>query len=341
MTAPILLSALLLGVPAAPGPAGPGFDPRPAASPAGANVVFLVGDEEYRSEESMPMLAAILQRDHGIAPTVLFTRGADGAVDPMRLDHLPGLEALEDADLLVLFTRWRELPDDQMRRIVAYVESGRPVVGFRTGTHAFKYPEGSPFAAWNEEKIAALVGQRWIVHHGHFSDGEAPLTEVTRAEEAATAETAGSPILNGVETPFEAYSWLYHVTGGGDALAPGSEPLLIGRTLRSKQLQAGRGDRYPPVQPVAWTKTNPFSPAGAEPGRVFFTTLGHPYDFKLPAVRRLAVQGVLWALGREGEIPGRGVGVAFNGAYEPTNSGFGAHRPGRSVEEVLSEAGVE
>ena len=330
MTAPILLSALLLGV-----PADPGGDPRPAASPAGANVVFLVGDEEYRSEESMPMLAAILQRDHGITPTVLFTRGADGAVDPMRLDHLPGLEALEDADLLVLFTRWRELPDDQMRQIIAYIESGRPVVGFRTGTHAFKYPRGSPFAAWNEEKIAALVGQRWIVHHGHFSDGEAPLTEVTRAE------GADSPILNGVDTPFEAYSWLYHVTGGGDALAPGSEPLLIGKTLRSKQLQAGRGDRFPPVQPVAWTKTNPFSPAGAAPGRVFFTTLGHPYDFKLPAVRRLAVQGVLWALGRGGEIPEAGVNAAFDKRYEPSNSGFGTHRPGRSVEEVLSEAGVE
>ena len=233
---------------------------------------------------------------------LLFSQ-TDGAVDQDRPDHIPGLEALADADLLVLFTRFRALPPEQMRHVVDYVESGRPVVGFRTGTHAFLYPDGHPhadeFGAWNEEKIAALVGQRWIKHHGHFADGENFLTEVTDAP-------GESPILNGVDTPFRAYSWLYHVEGGGDSLAEGSAPLLTGRSLRSKPLAAGEADRYPPVQPVAWTKANPFSPAGAEPGRVFFTTLGHPYDFKREPVRRLAVQGVLWALGREAEIPPRG-----------------------------------
>ncbi|MEM9704129.1 MAG: ThuA domain-containing protein, partial [Planctomycetota bacterium] len=265
---------------------------------------------------------------------VLFSQAADGTVDPTRLDHIPGLEALEDADLLVLFARWRNLPDAQMAMIAAYFESGRPVVGFRTATHAFKFPAGNDWAAWNETKTAALVGQRWITHHGHFSDGDAPLTRVQRAENAE------SPILNGVKTPIEAYSWLYHVTGGGDSLAPGCTPLLIGETLRSKHLMNGRGARYPGVQPVAWTKTNPFSPAGAVPGRVFFTTLGHPYDFKRPAVRRLAVQGVLWALGREAEIPKDGVNADAVAPYAPTNSGFGAARIGRTPAEVLDEAGL-
>ena len=329
MSPAILLTAAVTFVP--PDAPPPADDDVPAAAP---KVVFVVGDEEYRSEESMPMLAALLKRDHAIEPVVLFSRNAAGEVDPMRLDHIPGLGALEDADLMVLFTRWRELPPDQMSKIVAYVESGRPVVGFRTGTHAFKYPADSPYAAWNEEKIAALVGQRWIVHHGHFSDGEAPLTRVTTAGDAA------SPILNGVEMSFEAYSWLYHVTGGGDALAPDSTPLLIGETLRSKQLAQGKGDRYPPVQPIAWTKTNPFSPADPEPGRVFFTTLGHPYDFKLPAVRRLAVQGILWALGREAEIPAGGVPTDPVAPYAPTNSGFGGARTGRTPAQALGEAGL-
>ena len=255
MTAPLLLAALL---PIVAPQAGPAEDR--------AKVVFVTGDEEYRGEESMPMLAAILQRDHAVDPVVLFSQ-TDGRIDQDRLDDIPGLEALDDADLLVLFTRFRALPPDQMRHVLNYVESGRPVVGFRTGTHAFKYPDDSRFAAWNEEKIAELVGQRWIVHHGHFADGENFLTEVTGAG-------AESPILRGVDAPFRAYSWLYHVEGGGDSLAAGSEPLLTGRSLRSKRLPDGEADRYAPVQPVAWTKTNPFSPAGAEPGRVFFTTLG-------------------------------------------------------------------
>ena len=331
MTAPLLLAALL-----------PAFDHH--ENPAGerARVVFVTGDEEYRSEESMPMLAAILQRDHGVDPVVLFSQ-TDGAIDRDRPDHIPGLEALADADLLVLFTRFRALPPDQMRHVVNYVQSGRPVVGFRTGTHAFLYPGGHPhadeFGAWNEEKIAALVGQRWIKHHGHFADGENFLTEVTESSDAGAP--GESLILNGVDTPFRAYSWLYHVEGGGDSLAKGSVPLLTGRSLRSKPLAAGEADRYPPVQPVAWTKTNPFSPAGAEPGRVFFTTLGHPYDFKREPVRRLAVQGVLWALGREAEIPPRGVSVEYDGVYDPANSGFGTGRKGLKPAEVLAAAGVD
>ena len=322
MTAPLLLAALL-----------PAFDdPAEPAEPR-AKVVFVTGDEEYRGEESMPMLAAILQRDHAVDPVVLFAQ-TDGVIDQDRLDDIPGLEALADADLLVLFTRFRALPADQMRHVLDYVNSGRPVVGFRTGTHAFKFPEDSEFAAWNDEKIAELVGQRWIVHHGHFADGENFLTEVTGGD-------SGSPILNGVGVPFRAYSWLYHVEGGGDELAAGSTPLLTGRSLRSKPLAAGRADRYAPVQPVAWTKTNPFGPADAEPGRVFFTTLGHPFDFKREPVRRLAVQGILWALGREGEIPANGVGVAYDGVYEPANSGFGTGKRDLKPADVLAAAGVD
>ena len=304
-----------------------------AATADGPKVVFVTGDEEYRSEESMPMLAAILRRDHGVRPTVLFALGPDGTVDQDATGNIPGLDTLDDADLLVLFTRFRALPPEQMRHVVDYVESGRPVVGFRTGTHAFKYPEDSPFAAWNGDKIARLVGQKWIVHHGHFADGENFLTEVTDAG-------ADSPILAGVGTPFRAYSWLYHVEGGGDTLAAGCTPLLTGRTLRSKPLAAGEADRYPPVQPVAWTKTNPFGPPDSESGRVFFTTLGHPFDFKRPEVRRLAVQGILWALGKEAKIPAGGMNVDFAGVYDPANSGFGTGKKGLIPAEVLADAGL-
>src|ERR1700704_5906443 len=91
------------------GGAGPG---------KGKHVVLVSGDEEYRSEEALPQLAKILARHHGFKCTVLFAiNPRDGTIDPNRNDNIPGLEALEKADLMVLFTRFRNLPDNQMKHV--------------------------------------------------------------------------------------------------------------------------------------------------------------------------------------------------------------------------------
>jgi uncharacterized protein len=160
-----------------------------------------------------------------------------------------------------------------------------------------------------------VLGQGWITHHGHFDDNRAPLTAVERIPARAT-----HPVLRGVE-PFQAYSWLYHVEGGGDSLYGDSEPLLAGRALRSSHEQAGRTDRYPLTNPVAWTRTHT-GEAGI-PARVFFTTLGHPFDFHDPNMRRLSLNGILWALGMEDRIPPGGARVDFAAAFDPNPSGFG------------------
>ncbi|MGD8241062.1 MAG: hypothetical protein PVH68_21090, partial [Armatimonadota bacterium] len=95
----------------------------------GKHIVFVTGDEEYRSEESMPQLAKILAVHHGFKCTVLWAiNKEDGTIDPQTLDNIPGLEALETADLMVLFVRFRELPDEQMKRIMDYTNSGKPIV---------------------------------------------------------------------------------------------------------------------------------------------------------------------------------------------------------------------
>ena len=103
----------------------------------GKHVVLVSGDEEYRSEEALPQLAKILAQRHGFKCTVLFAIGKDGTIDPNRNDNIPGLEALRSADLMIIATRFRNLPDDQMKEVVDYVESGRPIIGMRTATHAF------------------------------------------------------------------------------------------------------------------------------------------------------------------------------------------------------------
>ena len=90
----------------------------------GKHIVFVTGDEEYRSEQGMPQVAQILAKHHGFRCTVLFSIDREsGCIDPQVNDNIPGLEALDDADLLVLFTRFRNLPDEQMKHIVDFVES--------------------------------------------------------------------------------------------------------------------------------------------------------------------------------------------------------------------------
>src|SRR5579864_8627142 len=99
----------------------------------GKHIVLVSGDEEYRSEEGLPQLAKILAKRHGFKCTVLFAIDpADGTINPNNQDNIPGLEALKTADLMLIFTRFRDLPDEQMKLVVDYVESGRPIIGLRT-----------------------------------------------------------------------------------------------------------------------------------------------------------------------------------------------------------------
>jgi hypothetical protein len=109
----------------------------------GKNVVFLSGDEEYRSEEALPVLAKILAVRHGFKCTVLFAiNPADGTIDPVTLTNMPGMAALDLADLCIMGLRFRELPDEQMKHFVDYLNAGKPFVGLRTATHSFQYYGG-------------------------------------------------------------------------------------------------------------------------------------------------------------------------------------------------------
>lgn len=233
------------------------------------HVVFVTGDDEYRSEITMPMIAAILEKHHGFRTSVAYARPR-----PQTKDNIEGLDALGSADLLVMFTRFRALPEDQLQKILQYVESGKPVAGLRTSTHAFLYPDGHARQALNDGFGSDVFGQKWITHHGSQS----------RTEVAIHAASHAHPILRGV-VPFRARSWLYHVAPlNGEASV-----LLDGTAVGSNKTDLSA---HPLTQPVAWTRRN----KGA---RVFFTTLGHPEDFAQESMRRLVVNGIYWALGRE------------------------------------------
>jgi type 1 glutamine amidotransferase len=253
-----------------------------AAAPP-PHIAFVTGDDEYRSEYSMPALAKIFEKRHGLRTSVAYARPT-----PQSNANIEGLESLATADLAVFFLRWRALPDEQMKRILAFAGARKPMAGFRTTTHSFRYPKGSPHENWNDGFGRDIFGQKWFRHHGAASS-----TRVTAV--------ASHPILNGVEKEFTARSWLYEV-----------EPLVgdCTRLLSGTAINPQGKDASP--QPVAWVKTY----NGA---RVFFTTLGHPKDFEVDSMRQLAVNGILWALGRK--IPRKGADARWVEPYAPPESG--------------------
>jgi len=259
-----------------------------SAQPAAPHVVFVTGDDEYRSEITMPMIAALLEKQ-GFRTSV-----ARPVPRPQVKDNIEGLEALDTADLMVIFTRFRALPDAQLKRIEDYVASGKPMVGLRTTTHAFLYPKDNPHATLNDGFGRDIFGQKWITHHGHNSSTDVAVIPAAREH----------PILRGV-TPFHARSWLYHVA---PLAGEGATLLLEGSSVNSGHTKR---PEYPPIQPVAWTRTY----KGA---RVFFTTLGHPADFEQPAMRRLLINGIQWALGRD--VPAGGANVDIAGGWPAPES---------------------
>ncbi|MHC4177095.1 MAG: hypothetical protein ACYSWU_06295, partial [Planctomycetota bacterium] len=145
---------------------------------SGKHIVLVSGDEEYRSEEALPQLGRILARHHGFKCTVLFAIDPEtGTIDPNNQNNIPGLETLKTADLMIIFTRFRALPDEQMQQIDDYLKTGRPVIGIRTATHAFRFKGtnkwahygngyGGDLKEWTGGFGRLVLGEMWINHHG-------------------------------------------------------------------------------------------------------------------------------------------------------------------------------
>ena len=284
---------------------------KPAEIIPGSKIVFVTGEKEYRSEESMSMIAELAKRELNADVTVCYALDNKGMINPNVTNNIVGLEALSTADLMVLYIGDQTLPEDQLKYILDYVDSGKPIVGFRTSTHAFKYKKSSEKNYLNEEWPREVFGQKWIADHGQFSDGVDPLTEVnyyTNQKEY--------PVLRGIK-PFMAFSSLYHVESNGEPIYGDYKALLTGRSLRSNYAES---QEYPPDNPVAWIKS--YTGKAGTPARVFFTTLGHPDDFKESAMRKLSLNGIVWALGKEASIPADGFNAEVTG-YEPSASGVG------------------
>jgi type 1 glutamine amidotransferase len=284
--------------------------------------VLVSGDEEYRSEEALAQLGMILAKRHGFTCTVLFAIDpATGMIEPVKTPHnLPGLESLKTADLMIIATRFRDLPDDQMRRVVDYVESGRPVMGLRTATHAFNIPANKTYGRysfnstkWDGGFGRQVLGETWINHHGHHA------VESTRG--VAAPEAKGNPIVNGCEDIWVSTDvYTVRLPLPGD-----SKPVILGQVLAGMKPtdQPVANAKNNPMMPIAWTKS--YYGKHGQTGRVFTTTMGAATDLESEGLRRLLVNGSYWCVGLEGKIPAR-ANVDVVGTYKPTSFGFDKHK---------------
>jgi len=302
----------------------------------GKHIVLISGDQEYRSEETIPQLAKILAERHGFKCTVLFTLDKDGNVEPngpkvngAEVHNIPGLEALKTADLMVIFTRFLNLPDDQMQPIADYLESGKPVVGLRTSTHAFNIPgdrkfarfgNGSGVKGWEGGFGRVVLGERWVAHHGNHGK------EGTRGIIVPNAAT--HPILRGIRT-----EEVFGTTDVYTASPPKDSTILVfGQVTETLEpdSKAVEGKKNDPMMPVAWTKN--YQVEGGKEGRAFCTTMGASQDFAFEGTRRMIVNACLWAVGLDEKIPEK-TNVDLVGEFKPTPFKFGGHKKGTRPED--------
>ena len=328
----LALLALATQLAASPAASGPGWvSYGDAAAP---HVVLLGGDEEYRSEESLPMLARILAARHGLRATVLLSHDPDGTVNPRRGDSLARPEVLDSADALVIALRFRRWNPDALARFDAALRRGVPVVALRTSTHAFAgIPDDSPQAWYNWNADGGfgrkVLGETWLTHWGRHGV-EGTLAKVEPAN-------AGHPVLRGVGEIF-GDSDVYEAYPPEDARV-----LLRGFVLKGMDpagplsdavKRRARGDKgaqpvNDPAMPVAWVREVPN--AGGKPNRVLCATLGAATDLADPDLRRLVVNGVLWGLGRE--VPAA-ADVEPLTPYRPSPFAFDGFLKGKTAAEL-------
>jgi len=287
-----------------------------ALAPA-PHVVLLAGDEEYRSEEMMPQLARILEKN-GFRCTVLLSQNAKGEIDPEATNNLPGLKALETADLCIMLLRFRSWPDEDMAHFVRYWESKKPIIALRTSTHAFRYAGNSTSKyrkfsfdsrEWPGGFGKQVLGETWVSHWGnHGSQGTRTHAVASHAMLTGVGSIFVTTDVYEAHPPATAQVLLRgEVVDGMTATAPAATGLK-GTALGTEQLLNS------PMMPVLWVQD-----------QIVTTTLGAGVDLLDPSLRRLLVNAAFWTT--TGSVPST-VNADLVGPYEPSPFGFGRFRRG-------------
>ena len=284
----------------------------------GKKIVFIASDHEYRSEETCPALARILAKHHGFDTVVCFGVDSNGEIKAGASD-IKGLEHLKDADGCVMFTRFQNLPDDQMAHIDDYLNRGGPILGLRTSTHGFKIPKGSKYYKYDFRYPGddykngfghQVLGQTWVGHYGKNHQQSTRIDILPGKKD--------HPILRGAKG--------IHVHAGGYNAEPQNdwEILTMAQPLMSMQPDGAPDPSKPPMA-SEWTRQ--YTGKNGSKGRVFTSLYGASEDILNPGYRRMIVNAIYWTVGLEGEIKADS-GIDFVGEYKPNTFRGGGNATG-------------
>ncbi len=315
----IVLPALAHPVPDSPqwltysGGEGPG---------KGKHIVLITADQEYRSEQSMPMMAKILSTYHGFDCTVLFGVNEKGEVDPtmpvypekgkeseFKPHHISGLEHLASADLVIFFTRLLTLPMNENELIVKYIDSGKPFIVLRTANHGFRSPLPYKINGKQVNWGTDVLGGAFMGHHGRWH------ADSTRGN--IVEEQKSHPILSGVSDIW-GNSDVYRTYKEGTSLPAGCTALVWGQPLMGRKQDDPPNTKLEPL-PVAWIKT--WQTSEGKSARVFHSTMGSGTDLESAGLRRMIINAAYWCMTMESAIKVSS-SVDIVGTYKPLESGF-------------------
>lgn len=299
------------------------FTPPADGPKHGKRVALLAGDEEYRSEEGLPMLAKILSQRHGFhASVVLPIDPATGDIDPNNQRNLPGLEnALKEADVVIMLWRFRDPGEAGLKAFEKYYLSGKPIIALRTSTHAFDIKDkNSPFAKWSWNSSAPwpggfgqqVLGDTWINHHGNHG------SESTRG--IIEESSKNDPLLRGVKDvwgPSDVYG-IAHLPQEAKILLRGQ--VVAGMNPTDPPVEGAKNE---PMQPLAWTLEHK-NEAGTT-NQILTTTMGAATDLESEGLRRLLINAVYSFTGLE--VPAE-ADVRPVGEFKPSGFSFNGFKKG-------------
>jgi hypothetical protein len=302
----------------------------------GKHVVLLAGDEEYRSEEALPMLGKLLSQRHGFTCTVLFSINKDtGEIDPNTPDNEPGIEALDKADLVITSLRFRRWPDEQMKHFADYVKAGKPVIGLRTSTHAFNGIKGQ-YEPFNYSKNGGfgkhVLGETWVSHWGkHKSEATRGVIEPGAQDDAllrGVSNIFGDTDVYEAKPPSSVKILMRGIVLKG--MKPEDEPAEYMKKRADKEDQ----DVNTPAMPVVWTRVN--DNEFGKGNHVLCTTMGSATDLQNESLRRLVVNAAYSFTGLD--VPAK-ANVEYVDPYQPLFYGFNGYRKGLKVsDQILGKA---
>ena len=219
---------------------------------------IIVSDDHYRADTLFPVLAQRLEAEYPICTIIIHGHGTG---------DFENMEALREADVALLFIRRIAVKSEQMAIFREYLESGKPLIAFRTASHAFSLsfdgtkesPEG--YEQWKTFN-AEILGESYH-NHGPNDAG----TDVT-----FTPAAVGHPIFAGLDCR------PYHSAGSLYFTSPVDEDAEI--------FQYGSFPGHAP-EPLTWLRVNPYG------GKVFYTGLGHWEDFSDSRFEKMVANAIL------------------------------------------------